>query len=103
MCGYFSGLSWPSVTEMITTLACSPRSNSAGQTRLPTFSTNSSEPGVGVEGLDGPLHHRCVEVAAGAGVDLDRPGPGAPDPLGVEGGLLVALDDADRAARRRAR
>jgi hypothetical protein len=47
MYGYFSGLSVPSVTEMTTTLARSPRSNSAGQTRLPTFSTNSSEPASG--------------------------------------------------------
>src|SRR5690606_34874860 len=38
ICGYLSGLSAPSVTDMITTFARSPRSNSAGQTRLPTFS-----------------------------------------------------------------
>ena len=47
MVGYFSGLSSPSVTEMTTTRACSPTSKSAGHTRLPTFSTNSSEPGTG--------------------------------------------------------
>ncbi len=47
MCGYFNGLSAPSVTEITTTLLCSPRSNMAGQTRLPTFSMNSSEPGSG--------------------------------------------------------
>jgi hypothetical protein len=43
MCGLVVAL----VTEMITTLACSPMSNSAGQTRFPTFSMNSSEPGAG--------------------------------------------------------
>ncbi len=44
MSGYLSGLSSPSVTERITTLAASPRSKAAGQTRLPTFSMNSSPP-----------------------------------------------------------
>jgi hypothetical protein len=47
ICGYFRGLSWPSVTESSTTRCCSPRSNRAGQTRLPTFSTNSNEPASG--------------------------------------------------------
>src|SRR4051794_21946729 len=47
MWGYFSGLSSPSVTEMTTTLRTSPRSKSAGQTRLPTFSTNSRLPSSG--------------------------------------------------------
>ena len=42
MWGYFSGLSSPSVTEMTTTRAVSPRSNSAGHTRFPTFSTNTT-------------------------------------------------------------
>ena len=41
MSGYFSGLSSPSVTERMATLAASPRSHTAGQTRLPTFSMNS--------------------------------------------------------------
>ncbi len=36
--GYFSGLSSPSVTEQTIALASSPTRNSAGQTRLPTFS-----------------------------------------------------------------
>jgi hypothetical protein len=47
MYGYFSGLSVPSVTEMITTLLRSPRSNRAGHTRFPTFSTMSSDPSAG--------------------------------------------------------
>src|SRR5713101_161140 len=47
ICGYLSGLSCPSVTDMITTLARSPRSNIAGQTRLPTFSIMSIELGLG--------------------------------------------------------
>src|SRR5439155_369258 len=47
ICGYLSGLSWPSVTDMITTFARSPRSNMAGHTRLPTFSISRIEPGLG--------------------------------------------------------
>src|SRR5512143_1616184 len=39
--GYLTGLSSPSVTENSTTFALSPRSQLAGQTRLPTFSMNS--------------------------------------------------------------
>ena len=45
--GYFSGLSSPSVTEMTTTLRDSPRANSAGQTRLPTFSSTTTPPAGG--------------------------------------------------------
>src|SRR4051812_6007300 len=41
MSGYFSGLSSPSVTEETMTRASSPTWNSAGHTRLPTFSTMS--------------------------------------------------------------
>ena len=37
--GYFSGLSSPSGTDRIITLAPSPKSKSVGHTRLPTFST----------------------------------------------------------------
>ena len=44
MSEYLSGLSSPSVTDSTTILAASPRSHSAGQTRLPTFSMNSSSP-----------------------------------------------------------
>jgi hypothetical protein len=43
MSGYLSGLSSPSVTDRMATLASSPRSHSAGHTRLPTFSMNSSD------------------------------------------------------------
>ena len=38
MSGYLSGLSCPSGTERIIRFRCAPVSNSAGQTRLPTFS-----------------------------------------------------------------
>ena len=38
--GYFKGLSSPSVILKSATLKCSPISNSAGQTKFPTFSTN---------------------------------------------------------------
>ena len=98
MYGYFSGLSVPSVTEMITTLPPSPRSNRAGQTRLPTFSTNTTEPGCRVELVQRVVHHRGVEVAAGAGVHLHHRAAGAADAFGVEQRLLVALDDRDRPA-----
>ena len=37
--GYFKGLSWPSGTERIMAFFTAPVSNSAGQTRLPTFSS----------------------------------------------------------------
>ena len=100
MCGYFSGLSSPSVTEMTTTLRvlaeveqgradevadvldeharCRPRAR-ASRARWATI--------VG------------VEVAAGAGVDLHGAGARPADPLGVEEGLLVALDHARPAGR----
>ena len=45
------------------------------------------------------VHHVGVEVAPRPGVDLDRAGAGAGDPLGVGRRLLVALDHADLAAR----
>ena len=41
MSGYLSGLSSPSVTEQTIARASSPTRNSAGQTRLPTFSITS--------------------------------------------------------------
>ena len=41
MSGYLSGLSSPSVTEETITRTSSPTRNSAGQTRLPTFSITS--------------------------------------------------------------
>jgi hypothetical protein len=44
--------------------------------------------------------HRRVEVAALAGVDLDGRRAGGADAVGVVRGLLVALDDTDRQARR---
>ena len=43
MSGYLSGLSWPSGTERIIRFRCAPVSNSAGQTRLPTFSIKTTE------------------------------------------------------------
>src|SRR5208283_427942 len=45
--GYLSGLSAPSVGLVTTTRSRSPRSNSAGQTRLPTFSMKSRSPSRG--------------------------------------------------------
>ena len=74
----------PSVTEMITTLACSPRSNRAGQTRLPTFSMKSSEPGAdrGREGAGATIGASRWQPAP---VLIWIAGAGPPDPLGVEG------------------
>ena len=43
-CEYLIGFSAPSVTEVMTTLLCSPRSKKAGRTRLPTFSITTTEP-----------------------------------------------------------
>ena len=45
--GYLSGLSSPSVILNKATLRCSPTSNSAGQTKLPTFSTQSKSKPLG--------------------------------------------------------
>ena len=64
--GYLSGLSSPSVTEETITRASSPTRNSAGQTRLPTFSTTSRSSSS--SGSDGQrrAHHVRVEVALAA-------------------------------------
>ena len=96
MSGYLSGLSSPSVTENTTTLCASPRSNAAGQTRLPTFSMNSALPGTGPSVSTAWRDHMRVEMAALAGVDLQRRRAGRPNALGVVGCLLIALDDEDR-------
>lgn len=44
-------------------------------------------------------HHMRVEMAAFAGIDLDRRRAGGADALGIVRGLLVTLDHRDRAAR----
>ncbi|OIQ98697.1 hypothetical protein GALL_191970 [mine drainage metagenome] len=51
-----------------------------------------------LQSLQRPADHLRVEMAAAAGVDLDRAGAGGADPLGVAVGLLVALDHCDRQA-----
>ena len=48
----------------------------------------------------GFAHHRRVEVATLAGVDLDRGRAGGADAVGVEAGLLVAFDHRDVQAGR---
>src|SRR5215211_4553367 len=55
---------------------------------------------LGFERVQRAVHHVGVEVAAGAGVDLNGPGARGADPLGVEQCLLIALDDDDRPVRR---
>ncbi len=50
---------------------------------------------LGLQALHGVADHVAVEVAALAGVDLQRRHAGGADALGVVGGLLVAFDDVD--------
>ena len=104
MCGYFSGLSSPSVTEMTTTLRvlADVEERRADQV-ADVLDEQQRARRAGRASRSARLHHRGVEVAAGAGVDLDGAGAGARDPVGVERGLLVALDHADRAAVAEAR
>ena len=102
MCGYFSGLSAPSVTDMITTRADSPRSNSAGHTRLPTFSIRTSPP------RGSSLRNAASTIVASRWhpepvFTWSTGAPGGGDPIGIERGLLITLDDPDRAAIRPAR
>jgi hypothetical protein len=59
---------------------------------LPTFSIISRPSLRGVSRVEGGLDHRGVEVAALAGVDLQRGRAGGADAVGVVAGLLVALD-----------
>ena len=96
MCGYLSGLSSPSVTEKIATLARSPKSNKAGQTRLPIFSINTTEPGGGLQLGEPARDHQRIEMAAGAGVDLHDRRTGGADALAVVRGRLIALQHIER-------
>ena len=96
MSGYLSGLSSPSVTDRMTTLCASPRSNAAGQTRLPTFSISSRRAVGRRQRVERVAHHVRVEVAALARVHLHGGGAGGADAVGVERRLLVALDHAHR-------
>jgi hypothetical protein len=79
--------------------ASSPTSNSAGQTRLPTFSmTTTSRSPSGRRGQR-RAHHRSVEVALAAeavgGVDQRHGDAGGGETVGVDGGLDVAFDHAE--------
>ena len=85
MCGYFSGLSSPSVTEMITTLALLAEVEQRRADQVAdVLDEEPAIPASGRSACERPLQHGGVEMAAGAGVDLDRTGAGAADPLGVE-------------------
>ena len=95
MSGYFNGLSSPSVTDSTTTLCASPRSKPAGQTRLPTFSISSRLSSLRIQVLQGMAEHVRIEMAALAGIDLQRRCAGGADAVGVAVGLLVALDHGD--------
>ena len=70
--GYLAGLSSPSGTDSSVTLRCSPRSKLAGQTRLPTFSMNSTSRPASGSVVQRVVHHLRVEVAGVAGGDLHR-------------------------------
>ncbi len=52
------------------------------------------------QALEGVADHLRVEVAALAGVDLDRWCAGRADAVGVEAGLLVTFDHRNRELRR---
>src|SRR6266496_1694564 len=92
MSGYLSGLSSPSVTERMTTLCASPRSNAAGQTRLPTFSIRSRLPSAGCN-----VVRACPTMCASRWQPLPVLTCTA-DAIGIERGLLVAFDHRDRNA-----
>src|ERR1022692_2928150 len=96
MTGYFIGLSAPSVTEARTTRLASPRSNSAGQTRFPTFSMITMDPRAGsiavrARATISASRWQPVPVPVGDVVVLgehlalerDRPGVGRRDQLTV--------------------
>ena len=91
-------MSSPSVTDSTTTLCASPRSKADGQTRLPTFSMNSSAARLARQVVERVSDHVRIEMAAPAGVHLHRLDPGGADAFSVVGGLLVALDHRDRQA-----
>ena len=96
MCGYFSGLSSPSVTEMTTTFARSPTSNSAGQTRLPTFSTNSSDPAGGSSSCSARCTISASRWQPAPVLTCTARAPARRIRSASKDGLLVALDHADR-------
>ena len=99
MSGYFSGLSSPSVTEETITRASSPTWNSAGHTRLPTFSMMSRSMSCSGSAGSARAHHVGVEVALAAearvGVELGHRDVQAGQPVGVHRALHVALEHAD--------
>ena len=65
--GYFKGLSWPSGTDKIMTLAFSPEvKKSVGHTRFPTFSMMMRSEALEVEHVDGALDHGAFEVTCAA-------------------------------------
>ena len=103
MSGYLSGLSSPSVTEHTIALASSPTRNSAGQTRLPTFSMISRSISSSGDLRQRRAHHVRVEVAlaaeAAVGVQLGDRHVEAGQAVGVEAALHVALQHARRARR----
>ena len=97
--GYLSGLSSPSATEETITRASSPIRNSAGQTRLPTFSTISRSSSSSGSAGSAERTMFGVEVAlaaeAAVGVELDDRHVQRGEPVGVEAALHVALEHAD--------
>ena len=97
--GYFSGLSSPSVTDETITRASSPTRNSAGHTRLPTFSITSRS--MSCSGSAGSAERTML-----ASRWHSPPKPGSVlswvtghvqlrEPVGVHAALHVALEHAD--------
>ena len=100
MCGYFSGLSSPSVTEMTTTLRCLAEVEQRRADQVADVLDEQELPSSGCSALEGAGAPWSASRWQPAPVlTWTARAPGRPDPLGVEDGLLVALDHADRPAR----
>ena len=93
MCGYLSGLSAPSVTDDDHHPGRLAQVEQGRADQVADVLDEHDRAARRVERAQPVGHHGRVQVAARAGVDLHDPAAGGPDPLGVEHGLLVALDD----------
>ena len=96
MSGYLSGLSSPSVTESTTTLSRLAEVEGGRADEVADVLDEQHAARRGRQRLERVADHVRVEMAALAGVDLDRRRAGGADPLRIVRGLLIALDDGDR-------
>lgn len=83
ICGYFSGLSSPSVTDSTATLWRSPRSKLAGQTKVADVFDKQNAAVSQRQARGGVGDHLGVEMAAFPGIDLNRRGAGGANAGGV--------------------